>query len=221
LNFPDDERIIYGVQIGLTHMTRGSIIYLHCEICGEETPHRILRGKIGSTLEEGFDGTVQCHVCGKIHHVQIPVEKPKRLPMVISHRGKSTTSEIELSPRELIRVGDEFYHEDHNLMITSLESGGKRTKKGLVKDIDMIWSKIFDTVDVRVSIVKGSNTRSEMIEAAPDEEFAVGDILDFGRSKVMIDKIRLPTRTVYRQGLAAEARYIKRIYSKPVKERLR
>ena len=47
----------------------------------------------------------------------------------------------------------------------------------------------------------------------------MGDILDFGRTKVIIDKIKLDGRTLYRQGLAAQARDIKRVYTKQVRER--
>ena len=200
-------------------MSRGSQIYHFCETCDEETPHKILSGKFDGNLESGFDGTVQCQQCSTVHHIQIPVEKPVEVSLVISFRDESLSGEMELSPREEVRVGDEFYHGDHNLLVTSVETAGRRVQRALGKDIETIWTKVFDTVDLKVSVVKGSNTQSEKIEAAPDEEFAVGDVLDFGRFRVLISKIRDNERTIYREDYPVQARFIKRIYTKPIKER--
>lgn len=200
-------------------MSRGSLIYHFCETCQEETPHKILSGRFDGNLDSGFDGTIQCQNCTTIHHVQIPVEKPVKVNLVISYRGESLTGELELSPNEEVRTGDEFYHGDHNLLVTSIESRNKRKHRALGKEIDTLWTKVFDTVDLKVSVVKGSNTHSETIEAAPDEEFSVGDILDFGRSRVLVSKIRDSDRTIYREGNPIQARSIKRIYTKPIKER--
>ncbi|MGA1820967.1 MAG: HVO_0476 family zinc finger protein [Thermoplasmatota archaeon] len=200
-------------------MSEGSEIFFHCETCGSETPHRVLRGRIGVTSDEGFDGTAQCTECDTVHHVLIPVVKSVRVKMVVSDRDLSKKDEIELSTREEISVGDEFYHGDHNLKVTAIESAGKNVSRGLAGDVSMLYAKVFDVVHVKVAIVKGANTSSEQIEAAPDEEFAVGDILDFGRTKVIIEKIKLEGRTLYRQGMSAQAREIKRVYTKQIKER--
>ena len=200
-------------------MSRGSQIYHFCETCDEETPHKILSGKFDGNLESGFDGTVQCQQCSTVHHIQIPVEKPVEVSLVISFRDESLSGEMELSPREEVRVDDEFYHGDHNLLVTSVETAGRRVQRALGKDIETIWTKVFDTVDLKVSVVKGSNTQSEKIEAAPDEEFAVGDVLDFGKFRVLISKIRDNERTIYREDHPVQARFIKRIYTKPIKER--
>jgi uncharacterized Zn finger protein len=116
-------------------------------------------------------------------------------------------------------VGEEFFWEDHNLIGTSIEKDGRRVMKCRAKEISCLWLKVFDTVPVKVSIVKGANTKSEKVEAAPEEEFAVGDILEFGREKVVIDKIKTTRRMVYREGAPIEARDITRVYAKIIKER--
>lgn len=200
-------------------MTEGSDIFFHCDNCGQDTPHRVLRGKIGATSDEGFNGTAQCIECETVHRVQIPVVKSIRVKMIVSSMEQSRKDEIELSPREEIFVGSEFYHNDHNLQVTAIESKEKNVGRGLAGDISMLYAKIFDKVMIKVAIVKGANTSSEQIEAALDEEFAVGDILDFGSTKVIIDKIKLDGRTLYREGMSTQAREIKRVYTKQVKER--
>jgi len=200
-------------------MTEGTVIFVLCESCGEETPHRILKGKIGPDPESGFDGTVQCITCKTIHNAYFPVEKPIEVPCVISEQDRSDRKRIEFGPSEEVKVGEEFFWEDHNLLITSIEAGGKRVSRCKASQIDCLWLKIFDTVPLKVSIVRGEYTKSEKLEAAPEEEFAVGDILEFGKDKVVIDKIKTENRMVYREGSPVEARSIKRIYSKTVRER--
>jgi uncharacterized Zn finger protein len=200
-------------------MGDGSEIFLHCDICAEDTAHKVLRGRIGATSDEGFFGTARCIECGTVHRVQIPVVKSIVVRMIVSEQNTSRKDQIELSPREEMAVGDEFYHDDHNLKVTAIESNGKNVGRALAGSVSMLYAKVFDKVYLKVSIVKGANTSSEQIEAAPDEEFAIVDILDFGRNKVIIDKIKLEGRTLYRQGLSAQAREIKRVYTKQVRER--
>ncbi|MGA1873717.1 MAG: HVO_0476 family zinc finger protein, partial [Thermoplasmatota archaeon] len=190
-----------------------------CEKCGEETPHRVLKGRIGPSLDSGFDGTVQCVSCRTVHHANFPVEKPVKVNSVISDGDRSDRTQIEFGPLEEVMVGQEFFWESHNLLVTSIEQEGRRVGKAKAKEIGCLWLKVYDTVQVKVSIVRGQSTKSEKVEAAPEEEFAVGDILEFGRDKVVIDKIKTERRMIYREGVPVEARDIKRVYAKIIKER--
>ena len=200
-------------------MTEGTVLYLYCDTCDDETPHRILKGSIGTGKNEGFDGTVQCQECNLIHQTRIEVEKTVDVPTIISTGSSSEKTSIEFYPREFVRVSDEILWDDHNLLITSIEKRDKRVKGCEASEITTLWVKIFDSIDLNVSIVEGPNTKSEKINAAPEEEFEVGDLLEFGRTKVVITKIKVTQRTIYREGKPVEARDIKRIYTKRVDER--
>ncbi len=200
-------------------MTEGTIIYLYCEGCEEETPHRILRGKLGPTMESGFDGTVQCVPCRNIHSAHIDMEKPITVHTIVSERGRSEKRTIELFPKEIIEVGDEMMWDDHNLLVTAIESENRRVEKAEASSVSCIWFKLYDTVIIKVAIVQGANTKSETLEAAPEEEFAVGDLLDFGRNKVVVTKIKTPKNMVYREGSPVQARNVRRVYSKRVDEK--
>ncbi|RLF68550.1 MAG: hypothetical protein DRN57_03665 [Thermoplasmata archaeon] len=201
-------------------MAETSVIYLFCEICGEETPHRILRGSISSDENAGFDGTVQCVPCGSVHSAHLDMEKPVKVPAIISEGSSSTKTSMELYPHELLRVGEEMMWDGHNLRITSIESGGRRLDRAQAEEVSCLWLKNYDTIDVKISVVEGANTRSQKLTAAPDEEFAVGDLMDLGRTKVVVTKIKTERRMVYREGSPVEARRIKRIYTKRVNERV-
>ncbi len=199
-------------------MKAGSVIYSHCGSCEEETPHRILKGTRGKSPEKGFSGTVQCQTCKTVHHVEIPVEIPCMVPMVLSEGENSRRVKIQFVRDEGIMIDDEIFFEDHNILITSIESKGKRVKRGLARDITNLWAVVFDTVKVKVAIVKGSTTIPEVMETVPEKEFAVGDLLEFGRKKVVITKIKTTSKMVYREGRPVEARDISRIYTRIARE---
>ena len=199
-------------------MKAGSVIYSHCESCEEETPHRILKGTRDQGLDKGFSGTVQCQTCKRVHHVEIPVDKPCMVPMVLSEGENSRKVEIQFGREEGIIVNDEIFFEDHNILITAIDSRGKRVKRGMARDITNLWAIVFDTVKVKVAIVKGSTTIPEVVEAVPEVEFAVGDLLEFGRKKVIITKIKTLTKMIYREGRPVEARDIRRIYTRIARE---
>jgi len=199
-------------------MTDRAVMIIYCETCSEETPHRVLRGEIKPDPEAGFEGTVRCERCGMVHHTNIPSEKPVSLPMILSEGDRSRTERLELGPLEEIKVGEEIYFGNINIKITSIQSSGSRVAKAKGRDIDTLYAKVFTSLAVKVAIVRGSTTRSESLIVPPDEEFEVGDILEFGRAKVVVDKI-LTDSMVRREGILVEARDIKRIYAKPMRER--
>jgi uncharacterized Zn finger protein len=145
--------------------------------------------------------------------------KPKAIQVIISDGKGSMRGRIELPQDEVLTVGEELLHEGHNLLISSLESHGKRVISSTSKEIDCIWFKMFDSVKVKVSVVKGAVTKAHTVEASPDEEFCVGDILDLAGSKVMIEKIKVERGTIYSSDRPVEARDIKRVFTKQVRER--
>jgi uncharacterized Zn finger protein len=94
-----------------------------------------------------------------------------------------------------------------------------RVPRAKGKDIGTVYAKVFDTVVVKVSIARGPTTRTESLIVPPEEEFEVGDILEFGKLKVVVDKI-LADSMVRREGVLVPARDIKRLYAKPMRERI-
>ena len=73
-----------------------------------------------------------------------------------------------------------------------------------------------DKVKVKFSISKGPRTLAKELVALPDEEFHVGDMVEIGRMKVVIHKIKCRDGMVREGG--AEASTIVRVYAKGIKE---
>jgi len=197
-------------------MVAPSALTLICEECGE-VPHRVLSGRVTGKDFLVFQGTVKCSSCGRVTSVTYREDKPVTVPIVVSAREKSDREEIELAPEEIVAVGARLDHEGHRLEITAIEVGERRVEAAPAKDVRTLWAKRMDRVIVKISVNKGNRTVSHELDAAPDEEFEIGDIVDLGKERVVIHKMHVGTTTM-RRGVA-RAEDIVRMYGKLVRER--
>jgi uncharacterized Zn finger protein len=195
-------------------MSVPSALYLDCPSCEETTVHEVLKGRIGKKQDK-MEATVKCQVCGQVYSTVVREREPKRVPIIISELGKSKSDTIELDPEEELAVGEELYLEDLPLLITALESSGKRVSKTQVSKVDTIWSKKFDKVVVKISINKHTKTIPAETTALPDEEFYVGDIMTVGKEDVVIHSIKTKGGTLRKGG--APARDIVRVYARSMR----
>lgn len=190
-------------------------ITLECPKCGE-TVHRILKGKPIGRKGETIECTVKCSKCSGVRKATVKREKPTLVKVIVSEEEESARKGIELLPSEEVVVGDRLIVQGLQVEVSSIESEGKRVAVALAGEIDTLWTKRVDKVKVRFSISKGPRTLSKEIYAMPDEEFFVGDMVEIGRMKVIIHKIKCKERMVGEGG--AQASKIVRIYAKGVKE---
>ena len=87
-----------------------------------------------------------------------------------------------------------------------------------VKNVSTIWSKAVDPsgkVQLKISAHKGPNTLSYKLDALPDEEFSIGDILRLGHNNIAIYKIKTHSRVVKYDS--AIARDIVRVYGRVIR----
>ncbi len=198
-------------------MSAPSALVLTCETCGE-VPHRVLSGRVTGKEAVVFQGTVKCGTCGRVSSVTIREDRPVEVPIVVSDREASERSTIEFAPEELVSVGDRLEHGGHRVEVTSIEAGGeRRVPRSKAANVKTLWAKRVDRIVVKFSVNKGNRTVSHELEAAPDEEFEVGDIVDLGKERAVIHRIHVGT-TSMRRG-TARAEDIVRMYGKRVRER--
>jgi len=186
-------------------------IYVECPDCGEETLHEVLKGRLGkdgSTLE----ATLRCQECGRVHPAVVREGRTIRVPVIVSDRKESRRAEVELPEDEELQVEDELQLDDLPIIISSLEREGARVSRALAKDVTAIWAKRFDKVHVRVSINDVHKTIPAEVDALPEEEFFIGDLMTIGRYDVVITQIK--TRDAMARRGAVMARDIVRIYAK-------
>jgi uncharacterized Zn finger protein len=195
-------------------------IYCECETCKETTLHEVLKGEETESREAVvLQGVLKCKKCGTTQNRRIREEKPVVLQVLLSEGEGSRKSTVVVDPDEKLNVGDELFVGKDRIVVTALEAEGKRVEAAVAREKPLIWSKVFNRVRVKVSINRGHSTAAETIDAAPDEEFQIGEILTIKRTKAVIHTIKTPTGTV-RQGSAA-ARFISRIYAREMRETYR
>ena len=187
-----------------------SALYLNCENCGESL-HRVIKGKFNEK-NKAFEGIVKCIDCGMTHRAVLQGEKTKKIRVILSWMDKSQRKAIELNEDEVLQVNEEIFIDEHRGMITAIESRDKRLNKAKVKDIDTIWAKMFDKVQVNISVSKGGKTYPRKIFAVPEEEFHINDFMNIGREKIVIHRIKSKERIV-REGMVL-AKDVVRIYGK-------
>ncbi|HEV8594791.1 MAG TPA: HVO_0476 family zinc finger protein [Thermoplasmata archaeon] len=197
-------------------MAAPSALVLECEECGE-VPHRVLSGRVAGTDEVVFQGTVKCSSCGRVRSVTVREDRPMVVPIIVSDGNQSERGTIELGPDEVVRVGEKIDYADHHIEVTAVEVGERRVESAKARDVRTLWAKRADRIRVKISVNKGNRTVTHVLEAAPDEEFEVGDIVDLGRERALIHRIHIGTRAL-RHG-AARAEDITRMYGRIVRER--
>ena len=186
---------------------------LICPNCGKEGEHEIVSYK---EVKGGTEYLVRCKNCGYTYSIVMKDEKMKDIKVIFSWKGESEVKKYSTFQEDILHVGEEIRVDGINALITALDSNGKRVKKGEAKDIDTIWAKRFDKVIVKVSVNRGERTISHELTANPNEEFYIGDILEFNKSHAVIHKIKTKERFIHRGG--AMARDIVRIYAKEIRE---
>lgn len=197
-------------------MAAPSALVLECEECGE-VPHRILSGRVGGTDAVVFQGTVKCSSCGRIRSVTVREDRPLPVPIIVSDGRESERGTIEFGSDEVVRVGERLDFEGHHIEVTAIEDGERRVPSTKARNVRTVWAKRVDRVRVPVSVNKGNRTVTHVLDAAPDEEFEVGDIVDLGRERALIHRIHIGSRAL-RHG-SARAEDISRMYGRYVRER--
>ncbi len=195
-------------------MTVPNALYLDCPSCNEHAVHEVLKGKL-SKKQDSMEATVKCQECGHTYSTVVREPEMLKIPIIVSELGNSKKEEIELEAGELLSLGDELYLGETHLLVTGLECDGRRVEKCDTKNVATIWAKKFDKVVVKISINKHTRTIATQMDAMPDEEFFVGDMMTVGKEKVVIHNIRSTEGTVRRGSVLA--RDIVRIYTKAVR----
>ena len=186
-------------------------IYLECPDCDDYTTHEVLRGRVGKTT---FEGTFRCTECGRTFSDTLKIPRVISIPVIVSDGPVSERSVTELEEDELLAVGDEFFLEDgRRLRVCSLDLGeGQRRKKARTQQIRTIWAQQFDVLNLKVTVNDNRKSYSRRIEAEPDDEFLIGQVLPLQDMECYVHAIKAREKLVTKGTV--EARDVVRIYGK-------
>jgi uncharacterized Zn finger protein len=185
-------------------------LLVQCPVCDEEQEHEVLKEN-GSLL-------VRCMECGHVHRTERP-SRPEVIAVkaVVSRETTSQVCSIELLSDEECSEGDllvaECGDEAMGVEVTGIEVGEKRPARARADEISTLWTRLIDEVVVRASVHDGRKTLPLYAKADGEEEFSVGQVVDFDRIRFTITQIKLREGQVMRkEGWRTFARKIKRIY---------
>ncbi len=186
-------------------------ILCQCPDCADVTEHRILKAKMGRS---SVSGTFQCGECGRIFTGTIRLPRGIEVKVMFSDQDVTEVTRTTLLEDEVVGVDDEFDLDDgRHVRITYIDNAeGKRTKSSPAPEVKALWVKSFDVLRVKVSVNDYKKTYPMYVEADPDDEFAIGMIMNFDTWDAVIHAIKTRTRLI-RRG-SAEARDVVRIYGK-------
>lgn len=189
-------------------------IFTECPDCGDVTEHAILGGR---EVRSGVTGTFRCTECGRVFNGTIRLPKPFEVKVVVSTDDTSEKTRTTVMENESPAVGDEFELDDgrHVVITQIIDLDDARKKSCPANRIKELWVKGYDVLKVKVSVNSGRTTTPLYSEAEPDDEFAVGMVMNFDRWDAEITSIKTKTKLL-RRG-SAEARDITRIYAKIVR----
>ncbi len=175
----------------------------------------MVRGRVSRRKEIILEGIFRCLQCGFTRQETYRESMAREVPAIVSDGETSSRTEVELYPGEVVRVGDRLEARGSTVEVTGIEVGGSRVEDAPAEIIETLWSKVVDRVRVKVSLNKGGRTKTYSLDVAPDEEFEVGTILELGKERGVIHRLKTE-RGILRDGTAT-AEEIRRVYCKAVR----
>jgi len=150
-------------------------IWIFCEVCGEECPHKVLKSRTSSKKGFSFQGVVTCLECNSTGPTEIKEEPPLELRLRISNEDKTENGIMYVDRGVRINVGETRPHPDGLILITGLELDSKRPSSAYSQDNPIVWAKRATHARVRFAIHDGDSTLSIKQEFESQEEFRVGN----------------------------------------------
>ncbi|MFB6072029.1 MAG: HVO_0476 family zinc finger protein [Halobacterium sp.] len=205
-------------------VTAGEHVPVECPSCSPdlETVHEVL-------TTGGGQATVECTECGHVHKESFEDESTVEREVVVSQDGESFTGRTEFDPKETVYEGDEFIVETEETIaqvrVTSIEVGAEeRTTRADAADVETVWTRAVDNVSVDVTVHPREGgedaSRSLEIHVPGDEEFVVGETVEFGDEEFEVTGVHVRESAVdsYKfpklgeDGDTVLAKDVKRVY---------
>ena len=166
-------------------------IWIFCEMCEEECPHKVLKSRTSSKKGFSFQGVVTCSECNTTGPTEIKEDLPLELRLRISNEDKTENGIIHVDRGIVISVGETRPHPDGLILITGLELDGKRPASAYSQDNPIVWAKRATHARVRFAIHDGEATLSLKKEFDAQEEFRVGNTVRLDGKMTRIKAINL------------------------------
>ena len=195
-----------------------------CPSCSPdaETVHEVLK--------PGGQATVRCTDCGHVHKTTIEEPETVTRDVIVSQDDESFSATVETEADQPVAVGEEFVLETEEAIlvvrITSLElPESRRVEEATASEVETFWTRAVDNVSVNVTLHpkdgRADETRSIKIQLPGDEEFTVGETVEYGNEEFTIEGIHVRADVANydfskfdHEGDNVPAKDIKRVYGR-------
>ena len=186
---------------------------MHCEVCGAETPHRVLRVSAGSA--GGIEGIARCSTCRWTHPFKETAPVQREVWVIRSDGPHSVRERVALAPGTEVRQHELFPGAVPPTIVRRIEAvDGSLKRVAAASEIATVWTVRDRSHEVPVSLILGRITRRRSWVAPEGSVITVGDRFDLDGSPTFIIGFRARTRTWRRPGDSMPASEVTRIYAR-------
>ncbi len=187
---------------------------LPCEVCGEETPHRILRLEPRGS---GSAGIARCSRCRWTHPFEELPPRTAGLWLVVSEGRRSRREPLELPARTVLAVEEALPGPEPAWRVTRLERPDGRTSRVLrAEETRTVWAVPWRAPAVAVSLIEGARTRPLRWTPSPGSTVRIGERVEIAGVSAFVVGFRARGRTWRRSGDAMPVEELDRLYARRI-----
>lgn len=189
---------------------------MECPICGSDDVEILNSKQKSSKKKISEEFLLKCNECQHVFKDTFSAKKPRPYRIIISENENSFKTTIDLSPDDILEVGDVLLSELGQVKVSGIETKEKRVSKSKIEDVTTIWASS-DEIPARIgfSVDLHGEVDSYKLDLDRDFEISSEDIVKIDKHIVKIHVIKTDERKIT-SGFA-KANVIKRVYTKPVR----
>ena len=198
---------------GASHLLSAT---LHCDTCGRETPHRILRIVARKAERPGeLRGIARCRECRWTHPFEVTGPETVEVAQIVSEGPRSVRTRIVLPRFRRIQVGSGVPDAPESRIVHRIETrDGGSPSEAPAYEIATLWVTRNVGAVVPVSLVEGARTRTFRTTWPPEADLEVGRRVTVEGASVVIVGLRAVGHTWRRPGDRFRALEVQRIYAR-------
>ncbi len=188
---------------------------IRCDVCGAETPHRILHVERSGRADGAVRGIARCRTCGLTHPFASVPTPTVAVAVIVSDGPRSVRSRVTLPVGRRLQVGNALPEHPEPLVIHKIEDRrGAPVLAARARSIATIWAVRDRGPSVRYSLIQGRITRAGRLAVAPGTTFEVGASVGLPIGTATIVGVRARGHTWRRPGDAFPVEEVDRIYTR-------
>ncbi len=190
---------------------------LPCDVCGGETPHRILHLEGGGPgpKASAVRGVARCRTCGLSHPFVSTLPTKAEFWLIVSDGPRSERKRIALPADRKLQLGTGVPEFPEPLEIHKIEDrAGKPVSVGRVREVHTVWAVKKSGPAVKYSLVEGRRTQAGHLALAPGTMLEVGATIHLPTGVATIVGLRARNQTWRQAGDRFAVEEVQRLYAR-------